>query len=145
MTLDTKTLTPRGTAVAAVGATANAGLVALADVAGIAPGLQALTYPPVVFLSVVGALGATLVYLLVQRRATGDPDRVFTRLAAVALVLSFVPNIGLLVGSDAEPVAGVLLLMVMHVVVAAASVALLTGRPIALGGSADANPMVREP
>ena len=143
MTLDTKTLAFRGIVAAAVGAAANAGLVAVASAAGIAPGFRALTYPPVVFLSVVGALGAAVVYFLVRRRASGDPDRTFTRIAAVVLVLSFLPDVGLLFGDEAATVAGVVLLMVMHVVVAVAAVALLTGQPVALGGTDDSNPMAR--
>jgi low temperature requirement protein LtrA len=143
MTLETKTVALRGIVAALVGAAVNAGLVALATAAGIAPGFQALTYPPVVFLSVVGALGAAVAYLVIQRRASGDPDRAFTRIAAIVLVLSFVPDIGLLFGDDAATVAGVVLLMVMHVVVAVAAVTLLTGRPIALGGADDSNPMAR--
>lgn len=132
MTLGTKTLTLRGIAAALVGAGINAGLVALAQALDIAPGFRALSYPPVVFLSVVGALGAAVAYLILQRRST-DPERTFTRLATVVLVLSLVPDIGLLVGDEAATVTGVVVLMVMHVVVAAASVALLTGRPVALG------------
>jgi hypothetical protein len=92
-----------------------------------------MSYPPVVFLSVVGALGAAVAYLLLQRRGSADLAAAFTRLAAVVLVISFVPDVGLLVADDAATVAGVLMLIVMHVVVAAASVALLTGRPVGLG------------
>jgi low temperature requirement protein LtrA len=143
MTHDTKTLAVRGTVAAAVGATVNAGLVALATTADIAPGFRALTYPPVVFLSVVGALGAAVAYFLVVRRASGDPDRLFTRIAAVVLVLSFVPDIGLLVSDDAATLVCVALLIVMHVVVAVATVAVLTGRPVALGGTDGDNPMTR--
>jgi peptidoglycan/LPS O-acetylase OafA/YrhL len=143
LTLDTKTLTLRGIVAAIVGAAVNAGLVALADGVGIAPGFRALTYPPVVFLSVVGALGAAVAYLVIQRRASGDPDQTFTRIAAAVLLLSFLPDIGLLFGDDAATVAGVVLLTVMHVVVAVAAVVLLTGRPRALGGADDSNPMAR--
>jgi hypothetical protein len=92
-----------------------------------------MSYPPVVFLSVVGALGAAVAYLLLQRRGSADLAAAFTRLAAVVLVICFVPDVGLLVADDAATVAGVLVLIVMHVVVAAASVALLTGRPVGLG------------
>ena len=143
MTLDAKTLAVRGIVAAAIAAVVNAGLVALATAADIAPGFRALTYPPVVFLSVVGALGAAVAYFLVLRRASGDPDRLFARIAAVVLVLSFVPDIGLLVSDDAATVVGVVLLMLMHVVVAAAAVAVLTGRPVALGGTDDSNPMAQ--
>jgi hypothetical protein len=91
MTTDTRTIAIRGIVAAIVGAAVNAGLVAATGAAGIAPDFMALTYPPVVFLSVVGALGATVVYALLQCRSR-DPDRTFARVAAVVLVLSFVPD-----------------------------------------------------
>jgi low temperature requirement protein LtrA len=133
MTTDTRTIAIRGIVAAIVGAAVNAGLVAATGAAGIAPDFMALTYPPVVFLSVVGALGATVVYALLQRRSR-DPDRTFARVAAVVLVLSFVPDVGLLVGDPAATVLGVVVLIVMHVVVASASVAVLTGRIGSLWG-----------
>lgn len=143
MTTTTRTVLLRGVVAALLGAVVNAGLVAVAQSLGIAPEFRALTYPPVVFLSVVGALGATVTFALVERRTSGDPVRTFTRLATVVLVLSFVPDVGLLVADAAATVTGVVVLMVMHVVVATVSVALLTGRPVALGETGDSNPMVR--
>lgn len=98
-------------------------LVAVGTV-GVAPGFRPLTLPPVVFLSTVGAVGAAGAYWLLQGRIA-DPDRTFVRVAAVVLVLSFLPDVGLLVADPAATVAGVLVLMVMHVVVAAASVGAL--------------------
>jgi len=105
----------------------NAALVWVVGAVDLAPGFRALTYPPVVFLSAVGALGATAVYALLGR-FVDDVDRTFTRVAAVVLVLSFVPDLGLLVGDPAATVPAVVVLMGMHVVVAVASVAALVGR-----------------
>lgn len=102
----------------------NAALVWALDAAGIAPDFRALTYPPVVFLSALGAVGATVVYALLVRYVD-DVDRTFVRVAAAVLVLSFVPDLGLLAADPAATVPGVLALMVMHVVVAVASVAAL--------------------
>lgn len=117
-------------AIAAVGSVAcNVGLVFAAGAVGIAPGFRALTPPPVAFLSAVGALGATAVYwLLVRTGAVDRPARTFRRVAAAVLVVSFLPDIGLLWADPAATLPGILVLMLMHVVVAAVSVGLLVGR-----------------
>jgi hypothetical protein len=104
----------------------NAALVWVVGAVEIAPDFMALTYPPVVFLSALGALGATAVYALLGR-FVDDVDRAFTRVATVVLVLSLVPDLGLLVGDPAATVPGVVVLMGMHVVVAAAAVLALVG------------------
>lgn len=87
----------------------------------VAPNFDALTIPPVVFLSAVGAIGATVVYWALERY-TRDPDRVFLQVAAAVLVLSFVPDVALLELDPAATVPGVIALMVMHVTVAVVSV-----------------------
>jgi uncharacterized membrane protein YoaK (UPF0700 family) len=120
-------LVRRGAVAAAVAATANAVLVVAATAAGVAPGLRPLALAPVVLLTVVGVVGATAVYWLLRRRAS-NPDRTFLRVAAVVLVLSLLPDVGLLSTDPAATVPGVVVLMAMHVVAAAASVAVLTGR-----------------
>jgi hypothetical protein len=122
---DRLTLALRGGAAALVAVVVNAVLVAVSGALNIAPDFMALTYPPVAFLSAFGAIGATVVYALVAR-VREDPDPLFVRIAVAALVLSFVPDIALLVADEAATVAGILVLMLMHVVVAAASVRLLT-------------------
>lgn len=119
-----RTLAVRGAAALVVGVAVNVALVYAAGALGVAPGFRALAVPPVAFLSAVGAVAATATYWLLQRRGA-NADRLFVRVAAVVLVLSFLPDVGLLVADDAATVAGVLLLMVMHVVVAATSVGLL--------------------
>lgn len=129
---DGLTLALRGGAGALVAVVVNAILVAAAQAIGIAPEFRALTYPPVVFLTVVGVAGATVVYWLLSRRRS-DPDRTFVRVAVAVLVVSFVPDVGLLFADDAATVPGVVVLMVMHVVVAAASVRMLTGGSLGTG------------
>jgi hypothetical protein len=52
----------------------------------------------------------------------------FTRVAVVVLLLSFVPDVLLLQADPAATVPAVIVLMVMHVVVAVVCVASLTGR-----------------
>lgn len=102
----------------------NAILVVVAGTLGVAPGFRPLSVPPVVFLSAVGAVGAVVVYALLQRYVD-RADHYFVRVAAVVLVLSFLPDVGLLFGDPAATVPGVVVLMLMHVVVAAASVGAL--------------------
>ncbi|WP_246391751.1 DUF6069 family protein [Halosimplex pelagicum] len=120
----TRSLPVRAVLAAILAAAANAGLVATAQAVGIAPGFRALTYPPVVFLSVLGALGAAGVYALLRRRVA-EPAATFRKVAVATLVLSFVPDLALLAADPAATPAGVVVLMVMHVVVAAVAVELL--------------------
>lgn len=113
---------------AAVAAVAvNVAIVVVAGLADLAPGFQALTIPPVAFLSAVGAAGAVGVYLLVRRRSN-HPTRTFRRVGIGALVLSFLPDLGLLFVDDAATPVGVALLMVMHVTVAAICIGLIPDR-----------------
>lgn len=102
----------------------NVVIVIVAGTLDLAPGFQPLTVPPVAFLSALGAAGATIVYWLCSRYLT-EGDRTFVRIAVAALLLSFLPDIALLRSDPAATVPGVVTLMVMHVVVAAVSVALL--------------------
>lgn len=102
----------------------NVGLVLGANAAGIAPEFRAVSLLPVAFLSVVGAAGAAVVYWLAHRYAA-DGDRTFLRIAGGVVVLSFVPDLALLAVDPAATPAGVVILMGMHVVVAAIAVWLL--------------------
>jgi hypothetical protein len=103
----------------------NAALVAGATAAGVGEGFRAVSYPPVLFLTVAGVVGAAVVYALLLRRSR-TPRRTFVRVAAAVLVLSFLPDLALLALDPAATVGGVVVLMLMHVVVAAASVGVLT-------------------
>lgn len=114
-------LAVRGAVAVVVSVLVNVVLVLAVGALGIAPGFRPLAVPPVAFLSAMGAVGATAVYWGLTRYRNA-PDRSFVRLAAVVLVLSFLPDVGLLLNDPAATVAGVVALMVMHVVVAAASV-----------------------
>ena len=71
-----------------------------------------------------------IVFALVARRAR-HPITTYRRIAVVALLLSFLPDIGLLLNANAAPFPGITIqsvgtLMVMHIVAAVISVYLLT-------------------
>lgn len=114
----------RGAVAAVLAVVLNAVVVVATGALDVAPGLRALTLPPVAFLSAVGAVAATAVYGLVGRYVD-DVDRTFVRIAGIVLVLSFVPDLALLWVDPVATVPGVVALMIMHVVVAAASVGVL--------------------
>ena len=99
---------------------ANVVLVLGVDALGIAPAFRALTIPPVAFLSALGAGGATVVYWLLGRFVS-DADRTFVRVAVGVLLLSLVPDLALLAIDPAATLFAVIVLMAMHVVVAAVS------------------------
>ncbi|WP_439026514.1 DUF6069 family protein [Haloarchaeobius sp. DT45] len=101
----------------------NAILLAIAQSLSVAPGFRALAYPPVLFLTTVGAVGAAVVYWALTRRVE-NPGRTFTRIVVAVLALSFIPDFALLIEDSAATPAGVVVLMAMHVVVAVACVAL---------------------
>ena len=122
-------LVRRGALAAVAAAVVNAVVVLATTAVGVAPGFRPLSLPPVLLFSVLGVAGATAVCWLLRRRGS-NPDRTFRRVAAVVLLLSFLPDLGLLSVDPAATVPGVVVLMAMHVVVAAVSVAVLTGRAL---------------
>ena len=80
-----------------------------------------------VMLTVVGVLAAVIAYAVIGR-FTHNPVRNFRVVAGVALLVSFLPDLGLLVsGMPGATFTGVLGLMAMHVVAAAVAVGVLTG------------------
>lgn len=87
-----------------------------------------LGWGPVLASSAIGAVGATVVYGVITRYAT-RPNRTFTIVAAVVLVLSF-GNL-LTPALAGAPLAVYAILAVMHVTAAVAIVAVLTRAPIA--------------
>lgn len=121
-------LVPVGLLTALVAAVAN-GVVYLvaAEAAGAMPqeivvnGQGPITLPMVATTSMLGAIAATIVYALVGWFAR-RPVRVFRIVAAVVLVLSFVPPFTI----PGAPPAMVGTLLLMHVVAAAVIVGLLT-------------------
>ncbi len=88
-----------------------------------------LTFGPLIMFSILGAIGATVVYALL-RKFTQNPNKSFTIVAAVVLVLSFIPDF-LVHGLTTGPFAGatwsaVVLLLVTHIVEAGLIVYLFT-------------------
>ncbi len=104
-------------------------LVSITAVAlvGISPEFEPLHLRPVIGFTVVGVLGALLVFALVARFSR-RPVRLFRRITLVVLLLSFMPDLSLL---NASPYAGttvqsVIALMLMHMAAWLISVSLLT-------------------
>jgi hypothetical protein len=84
--------------------------------------------PPIVF-TIMGVLGAVIIFAVVARFSK-RPTRLFRIIALVVLVLSLLPDIGLL-SSNAMPgtsLGSVLTLMLMHVAAGAITIWLLTTR-----------------
>jgi hypothetical protein len=110
---------------AAVAANFVVRTIALA-VLDVPPAFIQLTTPAFLPLTVIGVLGAVIAFAIVGRLSR-SPVRTFTIVATVVLVLSFIPDIGLLVsGAPGTTLPGVLALMVMHVVAAVLAVGILT-------------------
>jgi len=123
--LDVRTAALRGGIAVAGSTLANAALLwAVLETQLVEP-FMALSYPPVIFLTVAGAAGATVVYAVLTRRVA-DPDRTFQRVAAIVLALSFVPDLGILFFDEAATIGAVGVLLVMHAVVALVCVVALT-------------------
>ncbi|KAB1197241.1 MULTISPECIES: DUF6069 family protein [Haloferax] len=118
-------LVRRGLTAVALSLAANALVLALVLASGAVQPFAPLSYPSVLFLSGAGAVGATLVYGYLTTRVE-NPDRTFLRVALAVLVVSFLPDIGLLFGDPQATIPGVLVLMAMHVVVAGVCVGTLT-------------------
>ena len=119
---DTSTLrVALGLAAAAVVSIALNAVVALGAITmnpnGTRMGLDLVAYAP---LTVVGVLAGTVGWALVRRRATNARSTLRT-LVPVVVVLSFVPDFGLLITGMGD-LLNVAALLVMHLVVAAVTV-----------------------
>lgn len=123
---------PEGVAIALRGAQAiviaviaNTFLLSAILLTGVVEPFEPLNYASVVVLTALGVLGATVVYwLLVQWKP--NPDRYFVWIAIILLIVSYIPDIGLLARDPAATILGVGVLMVMHTIAAAVSIAILT-------------------
>jgi hypothetical protein len=90
-------------------------------------GFQPFQIPRLAIFTVVGVAGATGVFALLGR-FTQRPVRWFWITSVVVLLLSFIPNILMLTGTLPVPgttVPGVISLMIIHIVAAAAAVGIL--------------------
>lgn len=106
---------------------ANGLLRALALVVlDVPPEFNPLVTPSFAGLTTFGVIGAVIVYALLGRFSR-RPVRTFSTVAFVVLLLSFIPDIGLLLsGAPGATLASVVVLMLMHVVAYAITVGLLT-------------------
>ncbi|WP_254864629.1 DUF6069 family protein [Halovivax gelatinilyticus] len=130
--IPTATLAVRGVVALILSILGNGALLGIVLATDVVSRFDALSPIPVFFLTIVGVIGATVVFGALTRRSD-RPDRTFTLVAAVVLLASFAPDLYIL-SEDPDATAGaVAVLMVMHVVVAAACVFALTDRysPIA--------------
>jgi hypothetical protein len=89
-------------------------------------GFSPLTVPSVASTTIVGMIGATVVFGWLAR-VRPDPRAAFVRIAAAALVLSWVPDLLIWVTGifPATTASGIVSLMALHVVAAACAVGIL--------------------
>jgi len=106
----------------------NVALVFLADLGAVAPGLEPLSYGPVVLFTSLGVVGAAVVYAALTR-FVGNPNRAFTVVAVVVALVSLVPDALFVPTLPGATTLGAVALAVMHLTTAAACIVFLTGRP----------------
>ena len=123
--IGTRTVALRGVVAAVVATVVNGVIVVVVPDALGLPAYNPLSLPPVVIFTVLGVVGAAVVYWLALRYAD-RPVRTFTVVAALALLVSFVPDLTFARGLPGATTTGVVLLMVMHLVAAVVAVAVLT-------------------
>ncbi len=122
---DTRTVALRGVGALVVAVLANGILLTVVLQTNAVQRFQPLNYTSVIVLTSVGLLGATVVYwLLVQWKR--DPDRYFAWIAIIVLVVSFIPDVGLLYVDPQATIAGVVVLMAMHAIAAGVAIGVLT-------------------
>jgi hypothetical protein len=115
---------------------ANLALRAIAlTMSTVSPEFVPLSMPqPTIFFTVLGVLPAVLVFALVGRFVR-RPARTYTIIAAIALLISLIPDVMMIVDPTSAPFPGgtvvnVITLMVQHVVAAVIVVWLLTTQAI---------------
>lgn len=104
------------------------GWIALSQ--GLVASTEFFRYPGIVVWTVLGIVGATAVYGVLTRRSP-TPDETFVRVAVGALLLSFVPNVGLAFAVEAITTSEVIGLMALHVPPAVVAVLALPDEPLA--------------
>ncbi|MFP4437091.1 MAG: DUF6069 family protein [Chloroflexaceae bacterium] len=83
--------------------------------------------PRIAVFTLVGVVGATLIFAALVR-FTRQPIRLFWIISVIFLLISFIPNIAMFFTNivPGETPAGIISLMLMHVITAAAAVVVLT-------------------
>lgn len=130
-TVDSRTLLKRGFVALALSLVLNWAILAMVLGANLVAEFQALEFPSVTLLTTAGVVGATIVYGLLDRRYR-NPNPLFVRVAIVVLLLSFIPDIALLLFDDDATVGAVAVLMFLHVPPALACIGALTGELFSL-------------
>ncbi len=126
---DTRTLATRGAGTLAIALAVNLALGWIALSQDLVASTEFFQYPAIVVWTLLGIGGATVVYRVLTRRSAA-PDRTFVRVAAVVLVLSFVPDIGLALTADSVTTSEAVGLMALHVPPAIAAVLALPETPL---------------
>lgn len=121
------TLARRALAAVVAADAVNATITFAASAAGVAPNLDSLSFGSVLSLTTLGVLGAAVVYGLLDR-SVANPDRTFVRVAAVVLVLSWIPDVIYVPTEPGGTTAGAVVLATMHLTTAVIAVAFLTDR-----------------
>lgn len=125
-----RTLAARGAGALVIALVVNLALGWIALSQGLVASAEFFRYPGIVVWTVLGIAGATLVYGVLTRRSS-TPDETFVRVAVAALLLSFLPNIGLAFGLESVTTSEVIGLMALHVPPAIVAVLALPDEPLA--------------
>jgi hypothetical protein len=127
--VDTRTLATRGAGALAIALVVNFALGWIALSQNLLESTEFFKYPGIAVWTFLGIGGATIVYGLLTRRFIHS-DRIFVRVAVLVLVLSFAPNIGLVLGTDSVTTSEGIGLMALHVPPAIVAVLALPETPL---------------
>ncbi|WP_048075786.1 DUF6069 family protein [Halorubrum sp. AJ67] len=127
--IDTQTLIARGVVALAIALIVNLVLGWVALTQNLVASTEFFQYPPIVVWTLLGMVGATVVYRVLTQRSTA-PDRIFVRIAAIVLVLSFIPDLGLALFTDSVTLSEAIGLMSLHVPPAIVTVLALPETPL---------------
>lgn len=122
-----RALVARGSVALVLALVVNGLVTFAAGVAGVAPGLEELSYGSVFMLTTAGVVGATATYGLLAL-LFDDPDLPFVAVAAVVLLVSLIPDFTFIPDQPGGSLAAGVVLGTMHVTTAVIAVAALTGR-----------------
>ncbi|WP_297886401.1 DUF6069 family protein [uncultured Halorubrum sp.] len=124
-----RTLAVRGGGTFLIGAAVNLALVWIALTLDLVASTEFVQYRPVVVFTLLGTVGATVVYGALTR-LSATPDRTFVRVAVAALVLSFLPDVGLLLAVEGVTTSEAIALMALHVPPAVTAMIALPDTPL---------------
>lgn len=130
-TVGRRQLLSRGALALVLSLVVNWILLGVVLTSGVVSAFRALSFPPVTILTAAGVIGAVLVYAFVDRRYA-HPNEVFVRIAFGALVVSFVPDLAVLLFEEEATVGAVVVLMSLHVPPAVICILTVTGTLTAL-------------